>query len=251
MDGLLSFKRVASLAIFWGLFVPPAYADFWSDTVGILTDPLKVGEGTDNLLHAVERASIHAERLHEEVNDDIRDYLSQIDTTVSDTRDWFSLERDATISQIERTVSRSLTRVTALEEAFILDTRDLVKCSVTVSANTLRGLLADSLNDLGERKPRFEIFGIKVGEIKINGADIPSPISGFRQAKALYEQVIFDVGENDPPSTITDAYAEIQRLADLARCHYKNDTTVYQELYLVELEYNRKGRAWLGRMNPI
>lgn len=247
----MSFPRFATIALVFGFISPPAHADFWSDAVGILTDPLKIGEGTENLLHAVERAFIHAERLQGEVDEDIRDYLTQIDTTVSDTRDWFSTEREATLEQIERTVSDSLTRVAALEKAFIADTRDLVKCSGEVTARSLRVLLADSLNDLGQRKPRFEVFGVRIGEIKIDAADIPSPISGFRQTKALYEQAISEVTEDDPPSAITDAYAEIQRLADLARCHYKNDTTVYEELYLIELEYNRRGRSWLGRINPI
>ncbi|MEP5201265.1 MAG: hypothetical protein ABJQ66_17730, partial [Paracoccaceae bacterium] len=184
------FLRIILITFLAATISSPAKADFFSDVTGILTDPLKIGKGSENLLRAVERAFIHAQRLQDEVDDDIRDYIDEIDGTISDTRVWFTGEREATIDQIDGIISNSLAEMSKLEKAFIADTRELIKCGSEVTAESLRDLLADALNDLGERKPRFKIFGITVGSLEIDAADIASPIEGFRRAKALYDNRI-------------------------------------------------------------
>lgn len=245
-------KLVATVVVVIGVSVPSvAVAGFLSSVTGIFTDPLKLSKSSENLLSSVERAAIHAERLQGEVDRDFRDYLEEIDNTIADTRNWISEERAITVRETDRIVSESFEKIAKLERSFFDNTKELVKCSGVVTANVLKGLIADSLNDLGQRKPRFLFFGFEIGTLTIDPADVPSPIAGYRRVRALYDAAIREVKESDPPSIITDAYAEIQRLADLTRCHYKEDTSVFQELYVIELEYNRRGRKWRGITSPI
>lgn len=243
----MQISRPAVL-ISWALLIAsPANADFWGDVAGIFTDPFKIGKGTESVLHAVERAVIHAERLQGELDSDIRDYLSQIDQTVADTRNSIT----ANIEQISQISENAFLELSQLEKSFFHDSRELVKCSTQVTAFQLQSSLAQALNDLGERKPRISVFGFTVISAEIDAADISSPIEAFRRVKAAYDEKLRQVKPTDHPSKITDIYGEMQRLADLGRCHYKSDTGLFAELYNYELEFNRLERSWLGRVKPL
>lgn len=240
--------RCLIVAASMALVSTPTNADFWSDAAGILTDPIKLNKGSENIIHAVERANIHAEKLRQRFNDDIAVHLKKFDGTVSDTRTWFSSEVD----KIDKNIDKYFDKVSQLEKSFISDTREMVKCSVEVSSDIIKSNLAKSLNDLGKRKPRFVIFGfIKIGEIKLDSTDITSPIEGFREAKNRYDSILSGVSASDNYNKITDAYADIARLANLAKCHYNSDGQKFLELYMIELEYIRRGRAWIGLTSPV
>lgn len=243
----MRFSTTAALVSCTLFFASPARADFWGDVAGIFTDPFKISKGTENVLHAVERAAIHAERIQDELDDDIRVYLSQIDRTVSETRDSIT----ANIEQISQISDNAFAKLSELEKDFFYDSRELVKCSTEVTAFKLQSSLAQALNDLGERKPRISFFGVTVISAEIDAADISSPIEAFRRVKAAYDEKLKQVTPADHPSKITDIYGELQRLADLGRCHYKSDTGLFAELYNYELEFNRLERSWLGRVKPL
>lgn len=110
----------------------------------------------------------------------------------------------------------------------------------------MQSRIAGSLNDLGVRRPRLVIFGYTLLEVKFDKTDFPSPIEAFRQMKILIDHKLSNVKPTDRPSLITNSYAEITRMADLTRCHYKEDTSVFAELYNYDLEYTRRGKAWIG-----
>ena len=241
----LRSTTVIFIILFFG--ANPARADFWSDVAGIFTDPFKINEGTENVLHAVERAAIHAERLQGEIDSDVRDYLKQIDKTVAETRDSIS----ANIEHIGQISNNAFLKLSEIETRFFFDSRELIKCSTQVTAFQLQSSLAEALNDLGERRPRISILGWTIISAEIDAADISSPIEAFRRIKAAYDEKLLIVKPTDHPSKITDIYGEMQRLADLGRCHYKSDTGLFAELYNYELEFNRLERSWVGRVQPL
>ena len=230
-------------------FTTAARADFLSDVRGILTDPIKFQSGTSNLLEAVERTAIHVERIQSELNQDAKDQLAQIDTTVRETREFFGKEVDITFEKAEAFSEKTLTKVGELETDFFHHTQELLKCGTEVSAELVRASIAESLNDLGYRRPRLTLFGWTAIEVKFDKSDFQSPIEAFWDMKRLIDGKLKSIKETDPAHNITDLYAEVSRFSDLTRCHYKADTAVSAQLYEIDLEYTRRGRPWIGNLS--
>ncbi|ASJ73868.1 hypothetical protein [Granulosicoccus antarcticus] len=219
---------------------PVAQAGPWEDFTGILTDPIKLDSTSEKALQSIEIMTIHAERLLDKGDKMTAEHIAAVDTALNETRNWATAERKALIDG----VSVSFDRLETIQKTFFSETQSILRCSVVVTGREFRQTVADSLNDLGASRPRFTVFGLKIGEIKLDSSHIPSPIKGFRQARALYDQRISEIDLDSSPVILVDAYAEVQRLADRARCHYRGDSRVYDELYKVELIYKRKARPW-------
>ncbi len=242
-----SMRRPAFLiSLLLSQWASAAEAGFVSDAWRILTDPFKLDKSTSNLLETVERAAIHAERLEGKVNDDVRKRLDQVDTIVKD-----ALARmDGSIDKVDAVANKALDHINDIQIDIFKNTSQLVKCSTTVSADIVLSKLAGSLNDLGMRRPRVAIFGYDVIEVKFDKSDFDSPIGGFRKYKEMLDRKLASLSPDARASDIIDVYGELQRNADLVRCHYKEDTALFAELYETELEYNRRERAWIGRITP-
>lgn len=103
-------KQVAmSFFIFMFVSGAPVYAqNFGTEAWGILTDPLKLGKSSSNLLEAVERSAIHIERIEGKVNDDARERLEQIDKTIRETRDKLEEVTDHAFDRTEQITNLAL-----------------------------------------------------------------------------------------------------------------------------------------------
>jgi hypothetical protein len=227
-----------------------ASADVWSDIAGILTDPFKLGQGgesiydaSQNIREAVERAAMHAERLQGEFDKDTREYIFQMDQIVARS----SYEIEKSTDRVDEIVKETLTEIGELEQTFMANAETLVLCGTERSAYQVQERIAEVLDSLGERRPTVTIGRREILSVKIEADDIPSPIEGYEQARDLLEAELAALKPNDPPSKITDIYAEILRLSEITRCHYHEETNTYQRLYIAELEYLRLDRVWRGR----
>lgn len=228
-----------------------AEANFLSDVRGILTDPLKLDKSSQNLLELADRTAIHIERIEGQINSDAKDRLDQIDKTLRDTREFIANEVVVGANMADQFIDNAFNNINDLQNNFFQKTSDLVKCGTAVSADLVQSKIASSLNDLGLRKPRLTIFGWTVLEVKFDQQDFPSPIDAFRTLKKLTAKKLDEIREGDPYYRITDTYGEIARMADLTRCHYKEQSQLFAELYETELEYTRRGRSWVGRVNDL
>jgi hypothetical protein len=239
---------LAVLIIASDIVMHDARSDVLSDARGMLTDPLKAGKASENLLEAVERAGIYAERIEGKLNDDATQRLAQMDTTIRETREFLAQAASDDLTKIESISLTAFVKVNQLQEDLFRNTRELIKCSTESSADIIQSKIAQSLNDLGVRRPRIALFGFTLFEVKFDKSDFPSPIEGFRQMKSLIDEKLKNVGPEASPSIITDAYGEIARMADLTRCNYGQDSAVYAELLEDDLEYTRRGKPWIGQV---
>ena len=236
------------IAILALLSATQAKAGFLDEAWGVVTDPLKIGKGTENIISAVERSMIHLERIQEKLGENANQVLDRVDKTIGETRrDVFKMI-DETGHVAESVTNNAFAKMTALQTNTIKDVRELVKCSTQVTLYEAQTALARSLNDLGERKPRIEFWGWTILSAKIDPQDIDNPMQAFRRVKALYQAKLDAVSDDAHPRDITDVYGELQRISDLTRCHYKSDTGLFDELYWTEIEYNRLERPWRGKV---
>lgn len=240
-------RNILVLAFVSASFISPSTGeaglnDIANDVWGIVTDPLKIGKGTENLIHAVERAGINAERLEGKTNEDFKARIDQINYIIKETRKDF---REG-IDKIEEIANTSFNQITELETKIFSDAAELVKCSVVTTKHEMQTAIADSLNKIGKRKPRFVIFGWEVGSVKFEPEDIETPMESFRTIKKEYQGRWSRLKLSDHPQMLTDGYSELQRIADLTRCHFKHDTGAAEELWFWEIEFNRREDAWRG-----
>lgn len=240
--------KIHLVAALFALSASEVEAGFLDEAWGVVTDPVKIGKGTENIIAAVERAMIHLERLQAKLGEDANNILEHVDKTIGDTRKDIFKMIDEGGNVAKDVTDNAFARMTALQTSMIKDVRELVKCSTEVSLFQAQTALAKSLNDLGERKPRIEIFGWVVLSAKIDPSDIDNPMKAFRRVKALYQSKLDAVTPEAHPREITDIYGELGRVSDLTRCHYKADTGLFDELYWTEIEYSRLERPWRGKV---
>lgn len=238
LTGLLKSFFFASVL----LFSHPAQADFWSKARGVITDPFKIGEGSKNVVRAVELAMIHAEKLLGQAGKNFDGYIIELDRIVGETRD--SISQD--INEIGRITDRTMSKVSDLQQTFFEDAKALTDCVVEVSAFRVRETSAQVLNDLGRRNTSVSWWGWRTISVDFTPQDFPSPILGYRQALMALEEELAQVSEQDPFTKITDIYGEIGRLSYLVKCHYDEDSAIVAEMYLRELDQIRKSRPWVN-----
>lgn len=220
--------------------VSPARAGFFEDAWGVVTDPLKIGKGSDNAVHAVERLAIHVARIQRQLDESAKNRIDQVGLILRQTK-----------FDIDDSIAKMFAEVATFQTKFFADTAELVRCSGEITGEAIRSNLAKALNDLGQRKPKIVIFGWVIVTAEIEARDIESPIDSFRRVKSLYDQKLAKIGENDHPAKITDIYAEVARLARLTRCHYHEDSAKWLELYSdYELENIRLQKYWT-RVVPL
>jgi hypothetical protein len=238
-------KRILlSLALF--MMPATARANLLSDAWGILTDPLKLDASSENVIKAVEIASLNADRIEGKVDRDLQDRLDQLGGIIRETRQGIDKTVGQSLDHIDQITSSALQKIDSIQRDIFKSSADLVKCSTEVSSELVQEKIASSLNSLGARRPRIVVFGIPILEVKFDKSDFPSPIEAFRQFKKYVDNRLADLKPTDSAYTITDLYGEMQRNADLTMCHYNADTATFIQLYEYQLEYIRRGRPWIG-----
>lgn len=244
MDWKLKFCALVSVIFSAG----DAQAGLLDDAWGVVTDPFKIGKGTENIVNGVENAMIHLERVQKQFGEDADRILGKVDKTIAETRKDVFKAIDETGKVARSVTDNAVLQLSRLEKTMVQDAGDLIKCSTQTTLFQIQTTMAESLNQLGERKPRLEIFGWTILSAKIDPVDITNPMQTFRKIRAIYQAKLDAIGPDSHPHDITDIYGEMQRLADLSRCHYKADTGLFEELYWTEINYNRMERPWRGQV---
>lgn len=221
-----------------------AGANIFNDIKGILTDPLKLDSSTENILHSIERTGVLAQRLEGKMNEDLTDRINQIDDVIQRTR--VGLRDD-----IKAVTSVAFDRVSDLQTQFFSKASELLECSVVVGLFDIQTTLAQTLNNLGERKPSITLFGWTVWSVEIQPNDIVDPIASFRKIKELSDQKISEITDKQHPTVLTDSYAEITRLVKKTRCHYPTGSGLWIDLFNYELEYIRLQKYWIGQVTQL
>ena len=243
-------RRIAAvlLCVF---FSGHAKADILEDAWGVLTDPLKLTEGTENLIHAIQRAFILAERLQGKIDADVTRYFDRIDRLALDVHTRLDETIDGVFEDAGVFVDDTLSGIIATERQILNDAQHALKCSGEVAKTQVIDALVQSLHHLGASRPRITFFGTTILAAEITPEDIPNPIDGFREFRDLKLELLKEVKPEDHPHKITDVYAEIGRLASLTACHYKDNSSVFEELFWTEIEFERRDRSWLGRIEHL
>lgn len=198
------------------------------DTTDIITDPFKIGEASENIARSVDqivdgldRTLLNIKEIQSETDEDIRDYLSQVDSMVES----FNETVTTAGKQMETSLAVLANEVKELENQVYKDAIDLIwraQCAATVLIEeTAKKALADMLNKLKESKPKIIVFGMTIGEAEIGEMDILDPDLVYRAVKQNRLKFLNDtLTKHSDAYSIKSTYLNLSRLAKLTQCHY-------------------------------
>lgn len=237
--------RIGSGTFFFAWMMSAAHADFWKDAVNVITDPLKLDAGTENIIHAVERTDLMLKDLKKSldasgatIDKNIRDYLGNVDNVIQKTFD-----------RTEMTIASAVTQIAGLEDKILNDAGRLVQCSTATTLDQMQTALAKALNTVGESRPRFVIFGWEIGAIEITPQDITNPIESYDRLKTAAFKRLNALEPSSEAKYVEFIYGDMQRAAELTKCHYETENSLRLRLQRDIYEYRRLHQVWAGLVN--
>ncbi len=246
--------RIYTFFSIFCMSIAPASADVFSDAWGILTDPLKVGEASDNAVIAIREARdalIAMERLQEKNDSDIRFYLRDVDGKIDRMK-------NASIEVVDSLADE----IRSVEDKIVRDIVLLVRkaeCSLNrTSDQAIRQSVRDTLPSwlVGDERVFRLPFGVQkkyaLGVIpwgtepkthSINLRTNPNPFEIFKEFENAYLENLKESKESDDAILIYSAWANLARLSKLTACFYEGQQ-FEKTLIKKHAKYNAMVFAW-------
>ena len=137
-------------------------SDVLGDFEGIVTDPIKLGKASDNLLKAVQRLGPMVDELKQipgEVNTDLIDRLNQVQTIVNKVIS----DVDKNVANIDDLIHDAEKKVQDLEAKIFQDAAKLIdkaRCAVNIELMQMQQTVEETINNLFTADPGFSIPGV-------------------------------------------------------------------------------------------
>lgn len=230
-----------------GVFAPPpARANVFGDAWGIVTDPLKLGKASDNLLQSVERIQLmlnQVGQLEATANVDLANRISQVQQLV----DGVISAVDRNVANLRDIVAQAEVQMASLEQIVYLDAQsilDKVQCvAQNIATIQVQEAVANAVAALHDSDPSITFLGIKIINLKTRNVVITDPDQAYISVRDGYLKKLAALGAGDDAYTIVSTYANIERLAEGASCAYR-DPTLASLFLKEEFNYRRLAEPW-------
>jgi hypothetical protein len=223
--------------------------DAVGDAVGIVTDPVKLGRASDNLLQAVQPINAMLPQvagLEGKTNDDLRDRIAQVQAIV----DRVIAAVDQNVSNLQSIVAEAEHQMNDLENKIFLDAQALLRQVQCLAHDMLTVQVpqgfASALRELRQADPSIRIFGLKVGDLTTNDVQVEDPFGAYMSAKQQLLNSLDQLGPDAPAYSISHTYGTIANLAYLTRCGDLGNTQPATDAMLLrdELKYEQLQAPW-------
>jgi hypothetical protein len=225
---------------------PPAKASVIGDFTGILTDPLKLGRASDNILQSVERVQAMLNQvgaLEATTNVDLANRISD----VKDIVDEVIGAVDHNVANLGEIVKQAEDRMASLEQIIFIDAQsilDRVQCVAENMATVqIQEAVANAVATLVRSDPHIALFGIKIIDLKAGNVQITDPDKAYMSLRDGYLKRLAALRATDSAYAIVSTYANIERLAQGASCAYR-DPTLAAFFLKQEFDYQRLAEPW-------
>lgn len=232
------FLRLMALSlIFPGAAFSGGFSDFRDAAIGLFTDPLGLSRGAKAASQSAERILVIISKMQDELDEDTRDYIEQVGLEIDKIR-------VGAASDMQNLINLAAEQVEGLEKRIFENAAKTARCTGAVAAEQVKSTAGEILNDLARRDASLIIFGRRAARFDIERHQMPSPIESFNEAKSVLEQRLKNINEYDVATEITDIHGEMQRLAEMTRCHFSPLSATYDRLFEIEIEYLRLDQPW-------
>jgi len=226
--------------------VSPARADVLGDIGGILTDPLKLGKASQNILESVQRLQLMLNQigsLEATTNSDLADRILQ----VKDVVDEVIAAVDRNVANLSQIIAQAEMQIASLEQTIYLDAQsilDKVQCvAQNIATIQVQEAVANAVSALSDADPSIRFLGIKIIDLKARKVQITDPDQAYISIREGYLKRLSALRPTDSAYTIVSTYANIERLAEGASCAYR-DPTLAALFLKEEFNYQRLAEPW-------
>lgn len=225
---------------------PTAKADVIGDFSGILTDPLKLGKASENILQSVERMQLMLNKvgsLEATTNADLADRISQ----VKDIVDQVIAAVDRNVANLANIIAQAENKLASLEQTIYRDAQSLLDKAQCVTQNIatvqMQEAVANAVAALSDSDLGITFFGFKIIDLKARKVQITDPDQAYISVRNGYLRKLSRLRPTDSAYAIISTYVNIERLAENASCAYRDPTLAV--LFLKEeFNYRRLTEPW-------
>ncbi|MGR9503663.1 hypothetical protein ACU8MW_08095 [Rhizobium leguminosarum] len=247
--------RSALIACFFCVAGDCHARDFFTDVWHVVTDPLKLGEASDNISASLQTISeienriyAHASALEQQANGDVLRDLEEVKKLES------QINSDVTArgEQLDTVLRRRIEQLQQLEASFYADTADLVRCSTVNVAEEAKGALADALNQISDSEPTvYFLWVFPIAKVHVNPQSIGDPLEAWKRLEGQYVEVLQTVKEESDANIIPATYAKMMIATDRVLCVVKREPSTFADIQLEFAGIEARARPWVGWTNWI
>jgi hypothetical protein len=247
---LLRLCVVGTLLLNSVVIPPAAKADVIGDLSGIVSDPLKLGNASSDILESVKRIQLMLNQvgsIEATTNVDLANSIAQVKDVVNEV----VTAVDQNVANLSQVISQAETKMAALEQTIYIDAQSLLNQAQCVAHNItttdVQEAIADAVASLQASDPTVKILGIRVVSIKLKQVQIIDPDQAYISIRDAYKKKLAALGPTDSAYTIISTYANIERVALDASCAY-TDPTLLAMFHKEEFTYSSLSQPWV-KMN--
>ncbi len=233
------------------LFASPARADTWGDIRGMLTDPLKLGKSTSDLVEIskrVEQMLGQLRQLENISNAYVEARLEQIRSILAEVN-----------SNVNQTILAAKDAILKLEQQIYRDANRLLyaaQCALEVAVTEqLNNGMAEAVTALRKSSPGIYLFNlIPIATFSANDIQKADPDKLYIELKLHRLQALDKIKADDPAYEFVSTYQNIARMAYYARCHYLRvgsaDSPLAMRFTEEMNELDRLSHPWSAVLSP-
>lgn len=241
-------KCIAGTLVLGSLVLPPsAKADVVGDFRDELTDPLKLGKASNNILESVERMQLMLNQvgsLEATTNADLAERIRQAKVVVDNV----IAAVDRAAKNLREIVTEAENSLASLERSIYLDAQrilDKVQCVAQNATDQAEEAVAKAAGALRESDPHITFLGFTIIDLKLNKVHITDPDRAYLSIRDGYLKTLeTTLRPTDSAYTIISAYANIGRVAWKTRCAYPVNSPAQAFLLNQEFDYLRLAKSW-------
>jgi len=232
--------------------VAPANADVLSQVGGIVTDPLKLGRASDNILQAVNQINAMLRELEGRANQDLKDRIAQVQTLV----DGVITAVDRNVKDIKDVIANAELQITQLEKKIVSDAEELlnkVQCTVkAIVDQDVEGGISKVIDQLRDANPALTLFGIPILKLTVKQVRAQDPFRAYLASRDALLVEYNKLRPSDPAYNIPLTFANISNYAYLTRCEdIANAKPAIDEILLRdEIKYKAFQQPWIYILSP-
>jgi len=245
----LRITLVFMLAIGCLLLTNSCRANLLGEAYGIVTDPLKLAKGSQNILDSVIRVQglmKDLDSMEVRTNKDISDRLMQVKGIT-----------DQVIAAVDRNVAVAVTLVdqmNQLEKDIFARAEGLIEKARCLVANTMDELdteLKRAALTLKTANPRITLLGIPIINLTTSEVKIDDPWQGYLSIANFHLAEIQKLTDTSPAREFLHHYGEIVRLGKRAQCAYEGTSgaTWLEQMYVIP--YSELQDQWITVVHPM
>lgn len=192
--------------------VPGVHAGFIGDIWGVVTDPLKLRQSSQNVSNSIERSLQELSRLQKTTDYDVQQRLEQIQQIA-----------ESTISGISGAIDKAERDIAQLEKQINRDAIDLIYRAQCLSANVndqLQNAMSRAIQQIEKSNPNVSLIGIPIVRFNVESDGLPSPDKVYTETKRAMIAELDTLNDKSPADKIYWTYQNLENLARWTRCRY-------------------------------